>query len=72
MFAQMGHISSSVGRASPQGSRNWPRNSFCLEFPELTKLLGGRMLMEFPPGDFVGVSLSELMRKRAGWEAARL
>lgn len=29
------------------------------------------MLMEFPPGDFVGIRLSELMKKGAGWEAAR-
>lgn len=29
------------------------------------------MLMEFPPGDFVGINLSELMKKGAGWEAAR-
>lgn len=29
------------------------------------------MLMEFAPGDFVGISLSELMKKEARWEAAR-
>lgn len=30
-------------------------------------MVGVKMLMEYPPGDFVGISLSELMRKGAGW-----
>ena len=29
------------------------------------------MLMEFPPGDFVGILSSELMAKGARWEAAQ-
>lgn len=32
---------------------------------------GVKTLMESPPEDFVGVGLSELTRKGAGWEAAR-
>lgn len=34
-------------------------------------MAGVKMLMESPPEDFIGVGLSELMRKGAGWEAAR-
>lgn len=62
VFAQMCGFRASVGRAGPRGSGSLALPSFGLASlsPEPTKRLGVRPLVEFPPGDFTGICLSEL------------